>query len=69
LDKAFGIFVQLWFDHTLGLVDEDKKGAEKEAWNRYSQRVDYVSRQLAGGYRFVNDLVDDVVADDEEFKA
>jgi hypothetical protein len=49
--------------------DEEQNGAEKEAWNRYSQFVDYVSRQLAGGHRFVNDLVDDVIADDEELTA
>jgi hypothetical protein len=48
---------------------EDKQGVEKEAWNRYSLFVDYVSRQLAGGQRVVNDLVDDVVPDDEELKA
>jgi hypothetical protein len=29
----------------------------------------YVIQQLAGGHRFVNDLVNDVVADDEELKA
>ena len=69
MTDAFGVFVQFWFVHTPRLRDEDKKSAEKEAWNRYSQFVDYVSRQLAGGHRFVNDLVDDVVADDEELKA
>ena len=68
LTEAFGVFVQLWFAHTPRLGDEDKKGAEKEAWNRYSQFVDYVSRQLAGGHRFVNDLVDDVVGDEDELK-
>ncbi|NTW88300.1 MAG: hypothetical protein HGB26_04070 [Desulfobulbaceae bacterium] len=47
---------------------EVKKCGEKEVWNRYSQFVDFVSRQLAGGHRFVNDLVEDV-ADDEELTA
>lgn len=66
--EAFGVFVQLWFAHTPRLGDEDKRGAEKEAWARYSQFVDYVSRQLSGGHRFINDLVEDVVADDGELK-
>lgn len=68
LAEAFGVFVQLWFAHTPRLGDEDKKGAEKEAWNRYSQFVDYVARQLGGGHRFIDDLVEDVVSDEEELK-
>jgi len=68
LAEAFGVFVQLWFAHTPRLGDEDKKGAEKEAWNRYSQFVDYVARQLGGGHRFINDLVEDVLGDEEELK-
>jgi hypothetical protein len=30
--------------------------------------MDYVSRQFSGGHRFINDLVEDVVADDGELK-
>lgn len=68
LAEAFSVFVQLWFAHTPRLGDEDKKGAEKEAWNRYSQFVEYVARQLGGGHRFINDLVEDVLGDEEELK-
>jgi hypothetical protein len=68
MSEAFGVFVQLWFAHTPRLGDEDKKGAEKEAWTRYSQFVDYVYRQLAGGHRFIDDLVQDVVGDEDELK-
>jgi hypothetical protein len=68
LAEAFGVFVQLWFAHTPRLGDVERKGAEKEAWNRYSQFVEYVARQLGGGHRFINDLVEDVVGDEGELK-
>lgn len=69
LAEVFGVFVQLWFAYTPRLGDEDRKGAEKEAWNRYSQFVEYVARQLAGGHLFVNDRVEDVVVKVEELRA
>jgi len=65
LSEAFGVFVQLWFAHTPRLGDMERKSAEKEAWDRYSQFVDYVSNQITGGHRFINDLVQDVEDGDE----
>ena len=62
---TFGVFVQLWFAHTPRLGDTEKKSAEKEAWSRYSQFVDYVSNQITGGHRFINDLVQDVDGSDD----
>jgi len=64
LSEAFGVFVQLWFAHTPRIGDTEKKSAEKEAWSRYSQFVDYVSNQITGGHRFINDLVQDVDGSD-----
>lgn len=68
LAEAFGVFVQIWFAHTPRLGDVDKKGATQESWDRYSGFVEYVARQLGAGHRFINDLVEDVVGDDEELK-
>jgi len=68
LSEAFGVFVQLWFAHTPRLGDTERKSAEKEAWDRYSQFVDYVSSQITGGHRFINDLVQDVVGYQDELK-
>jgi hypothetical protein len=45
-----------------------RRARKKETRNRYWLFVDYISRQLAGGHRFVNDLVDDVVGDEDELK-
>jgi len=65
LSEAFGVFVQLWFAHTPRLGETEKKSAEKEAWGRYSQFVEYVSKQITGGHRFVDDLVQDIAIEND----
>jgi hypothetical protein len=48
--------------------ENEKDAARQEAWNQYQKFVDYVANQMAGGHRFIDDLVQDVVGDEDELK-
>ncbi|WP_192496446.1 hypothetical protein [Chlorobium phaeovibrioides] len=37
-----------------------------EAWNQYQKFVEYVATQIAGDHRFINDLMQDTIADEDE---
>lgn len=43
-----------------------KNAARREAWNQYQKFVEYVATQMAGGHRFIDDLVQDTIADEDE---
>ena len=64
--EAFAVFVQLWFAHTPSIGKNEKDAARKEAWNQYQKFVQYVSTQMAGGYRLNDDLVQYSIADEDE---
>jgi len=66
--EALAVYVQLWFAHTPRIGDNEKDAARQEAWNQYQKFVDYVANQMAGGHRFIDDLVQDVVGDEDELK-
>ena len=66
--EAFAIFMQFWFAHTPSIGENEKDAARREAWNQYQKFVEYVATQMAGGHRFIDDLVQDVVGDEEELK-
>ena len=66
--EALAVYVQLWFAHTPRIGDNEKDAARQEAWNQYQKFVDYVANQMAGGHRFVDDLIQDVVGDEDELK-
>ena len=64
--EAFAVFVQLWFAHTPSIGENEKDAARREAWNQYQKFVEYVATQMAGGHRFIDDLVQDTIADEDE---
>jgi len=58
--------VQLWFAHTLSIGEHEKDAARKELWNQYRKFVEYVAAKMACGHRFIDDLVQDIIADEDE---
>jgi hypothetical protein len=69
LMEAFSAFVKIWMAHTPRIPDEHREAAKSSAAARYHDFVNHVSRQVSLGHRFVDDLVQDVPADDSELKA
>lgn len=59
-------FVQFWLAHTPSIGENEKDAARREAWNQYQKFVEYVATQMAGGHRFIDDLVQDTIADEDE---
>lgn len=66
MTEAFAVFVQLWFAHTPSIGENEKDAARREAWNQYQKFVEYVATQMAGDHRFIDDLVQDTIADEDE---
>jgi hypothetical protein len=66
LTEAFAVFVKFWFAHTPSVAEGSHKAARTMAEARYKQFVDYVSSQFAAGRRFLEDLPQDMVADESE---
>jgi hypothetical protein len=66
LSEAFSVFVQLWFAHTPKIAEVEKDASKRQAWDRYLQYVDFVASKLSTGHRFIDDLVQDDIADTTE---
>lgn len=64
--EAFSIFVQMWFAHTPKISESERDVSQRQAWDRYQQFVDYVASKLASGHRFINDMIQDNIADPSE---
>lgn len=64
--EAFAVFTQIWFSHMPQLADEQKAAARHQGENRYKQYLDHVSKQFSSGHRFLDDLVKDEPATQEE---
>lgn len=60
LAEAFAVFVKLWFAHTPRVPESERDDAQHFASGRYSQYVQHVAKQFAGGDRFVDDLASDL---------
>ncbi len=69
LSHAFGVFTRLWLAHTPRVPEEAKPGARVDAESRYRQFVEHVSEEFNGGRRFLDDLSQEVVANDAELDA
>lgn len=66
LTEAFGTWVEVWFAHTPNISEEHKALAGRSAKRRYAQFVEHVSRRLAGGHHFIDDLPKEPIADEAE---
>ena len=64
--EAFSVFVRLWFAHTRSVPEDDKKGARRDAEQRYLKFVEHVGQQYSGGGRFLDALPRESLADDAE---
>ena len=69
LSQAFAMFVRLWFAHTPRLPREARPAAKASAEARYRQFLDHVAERVASGKRFVDDLPQERIADDDELAA
>jgi predicted DNA-binding protein len=69
LSQAFGLFVRLWLAHTPRLPRDTRAAARASAEARYKQFLDHVAERFASGKRFVDDLPQERVADDDELAA
>jgi hypothetical protein len=66
VSQAFATFVRVWFAHTPRIAREARSHARAQADARYRQFMERLSEQLSGGKRFVDDLPQERIADDEE---
>jgi hypothetical protein len=69
LTQTFGMFVRLWLAHTPRLAHEARPAALAGAESRYKQFLDRVAERFASGKRFVDDLPQERIADNEELAA
>lgn len=64
--EAFGVFMRIYFAHTPGVADDEKDSARDYSMKQYNGFVDHVARLLSKGHRFIDDLVQDPIANTEE---
>jgi predicted DNA-binding protein len=67
--QAFAMFVRLWLAHTPRLPREARPAARASAEARFKQFLDHVAERFASGKRFVDDLPQERIADDDELAA
>lgn len=60
------MYVQLGFAHTPRIGENEKDAVRQGVWNQYQKFIEYVATQMAGGHRFIDDLVKDTIADADE---
>jgi hypothetical protein len=66
LTEAFAVWVRFWFAHTPAIDAAAIGSARRTSAARYKDFVDYVAKQFAKGQRFIDDLPQDQVADEDE---
>jgi hypothetical protein len=66
LSLAFGLFTRLWLAHTPRLSREERVAARDSADARYKRFLDRVTEHFTSGKRFVDDLPQERIADDDE---
>jgi len=66
LAQAFGTFVRLWLAHTPPVPAQGRAAATASAERRYRRFLDHVAEHFASGKRFIDDLPQERVADDDE---
>ena len=59
LMEAFSVYAQLWFASTPQVPESEQEAAKRQAAARFRRFVEFVAQQIAGGHRFVDDLVKD----------
>ena len=66
LSQALAMFVRLWLAHTPRLPRDARPAAQASAESRFKQFLDHVAARFASGKRFVDDLPQERIADDDE---
>ena len=69
LSQALSMFVRLWLAHTPRLPRDARPAAQASAESRFKQFLDRVAERFASGKRFVDDLPQERIADDDELAA
>lgn len=64
--EAFGLFVRVYFAHTPGVAEDEKNSARTHAKKQYNDFVEHVAKMLSSGHRFIDDLIQDPIADNNE---
>ena len=64
--EAFAVFVELWFAHTPSIPSEAKESARRSAAARFEKYKEFVAERFEGGPRFIDDLPQEAITDDEE---
>jgi hypothetical protein len=67
--EAFSAFVRLYLFHTPNVPDNAARLARMSSESRYKQYLEQAVRQFSGGPRFLDDLPQEVLADDAELAA
>jgi hypothetical protein len=69
LSQALALLFRMWFAHTPRIPRDARSQARASADVRYRKLMDRLSAQLAGGKRFLDDLPQERIADDDELGA
>jgi len=64
--ETLGAFIFSWLAHTPEIPEPRKDVARKQAARRLTELQEYIARQLTGGHRFIDALVDEPVAEPED---
>jgi hypothetical protein len=69
LSQAFATFLRMWLAHTPRIPAELRRQAQASADARYRLFMQRLSEQVSGGKRFIDDLPQEPIADNEELEA
>ncbi|HXX67193.1 MAG TPA: hypothetical protein VEK07_08430 [Polyangiaceae bacterium] len=69
LSQAFATFLRMWLAHTPRIPAELRSQAQASADARYRMFMERLSEQVSGGKRFIDDLPQEPIADNEELEA
>jgi hypothetical protein len=64
--ETFAIWVRFWFAHTPPIAEDAKRAARALVDGRYRQFANHVADQFNQGKRFIDDLPQESIADDDE---
>jgi len=66
LSDAFGVWVEVWFEHMPRISDHAKESARWTAESRFAHFIEHVVERFTGGHRFLDDLPREGLADEVE---
>jgi hypothetical protein len=66
LSLAFTLWMKVWFAHTPNVAEDARPFAKGSAEARHREFLQHVAEQYSGGHRFIDDLPQEIIADNSE---